>query len=1428
MDFTKIIDESFILDNGENSTSDEDRTLTSISLLNSKSTPNLTKIVSLTTPEKTLRFAEPLYKTSKKTRATKSMEKMNDSIISLESLRGGPKALFGPKKGKNKTKNKSQTLNDSRLNESMVVGTNDLSFDDKQPGLLKIYGSKIKNKHAHMYKTVLASPSSSAKELVKEALDRYSLPKRSHLEYVLCDVVGVLESVAPDEEHLSNWDLIGESKWVERGCRPLHDNDQPLSLQELWKPEFGLVRRLELRLKSDVFKTYKDTTTRLMNRNVRKIQKARAKLGLQGISEELEDSPESPEENITPTSSFSSKSRNSSQHNSYNSSSEPQETESGEDGAYKRSVPPPTDCPFLILLRGYSFRDDSLIYYLSEQITQIGSSEFTTSNANMNERTEVVLGGPDIKQQHCWIVKKTRSADKIGENGRKMSGAVMNELMVSIHPLAGAMVSLNGSPLTKPVDLKTGDLIALGQHYLFLYKDLTTFKDLSRDLYWLKPFSECNANYSPSFKSSNLTGGAVEKKEMECSMNGIPCLNYQKQHESQLMYYILNLGGGPDIDSNSFKLAPCYLMCCMIDFCSDVYGKAECKKLVYNTIVAFNESSRVACEQLNTYEHSERKPVKQCVFDLCELLKQVAFVMANSLELMNCLEEKKNLFSPIPESEIKEAATAEERVMLSSTDEQLFQILDEIGMETFQECVYQLTKSLSFILPTLLSSNPFNAGGNRMPSAIQSILDLLQGTLDTFSRMLVHPEVVEQLFGCLLFFTNSFLFNQLMERGSSGHYFNWSRGVQIRGNLDALESWLYQHSLRRVADEFLGKLNAVVDLLAWLKIPLMQTDWRRLRTFFPNLSASQLNYVLTHYALENQSFPQIWTPAEEDRLAVDTEPFYESMDGAPPLAFPVGGYIVKPNLEVPDESIYQMITQIFKAYPPQPFQNVSRPNSSLRTPKNSWRQQRSRNTPSVTRMFSGNVPNNPNPSLSRHNSKLSHAEEYNYIMENGTSTGQAHPNRNYSLPTDNKTAVKSKPQFESPGVSSSETLLKSSGTLKSGDANLQQAKAVNLPVMGINGKFKTTQYSQAVMTQDAAPVNSSSSGTFSSSSQNSTVKNNLIGISGTRKSSLDGKKRPIPKKAPFSVSQRAIENSSKTSSSYHSAYSRTPNKEYSSYSSLSGHQTPYRAKTTSSKEHADDSVSVQNGNSPRTSNFQVESSLAANRPYETTTASAFLRPSSSSAFVEINSTHQSLPVEEPKTFQPRLKDPALSLDFANKTFHAIDDATETQSVGGCTTMSEDREIAWFMEHPVNYSIQTECTDEIDADVATIQDDVTTIPDDVSEVPSAAIFDDDDQDYLVMVELSKINNSLGIGLTDGLNTPLKCKGVYIRKITEHGAAHKNGRLQAGDRIMAVDNVTISEMDYVDAMRIFNQTGQKVKLVVSKVSTGFAANSAASLC
>ncbi|KAF3852151.1 hypothetical protein F7725_005506 [Dissostichus mawsoni] len=67
----------------------------------------------------------------------------------------------------------------------------ELSTQSSAPGVLKIFGDEICA--GANYKSVLATPRSSAQELVKEALDRYSLNKNAAHSYVLCDVIGRLE-----------------------------------------------------------------------------------------------------------------------------------------------------------------------------------------------------------------------------------------------------------------------------------------------------------------------------------------------------------------------------------------------------------------------------------------------------------------------------------------------------------------------------------------------------------------------------------------------------------------------------------------------------------------------------------------------------------------------------------------------------------------------------------------------------------------------------------------------------------------------------------------------------------------------------------------------------------------------------------------------------------------------------------------------------------------------------------------------------------------------------------------------------------------------------------------------------------------------------------------------------------------------------------
>lgn len=112
----------------------------------------------------------------------------------------------------------------------------ELSTQLSAPGVLKVFGDSVCS--GTHYKSVLATGTSSARELVKEALERYALSPERAGQYVLCDVVGQAGDAG--------------RPWQAACVRVFGDNEKPLLIQELWKPREGLSRRFELRKRADV------------------------------------------------------------------------------------------------------------------------------------------------------------------------------------------------------------------------------------------------------------------------------------------------------------------------------------------------------------------------------------------------------------------------------------------------------------------------------------------------------------------------------------------------------------------------------------------------------------------------------------------------------------------------------------------------------------------------------------------------------------------------------------------------------------------------------------------------------------------------------------------------------------------------------------------------------------------------------------------------------------------------------------------------------------------------------------------------------------------------------------------------------------------------------------------------------------------------
>nr|XP_036307944.1 tyrosine-protein phosphatase non-receptor type 13 isoform X20 [Pipistrellus kuhlii] len=83
-----------------------------------------------------------------------------------------------------------------------------------------------------------------------------------------------------------------------------------------------------------------------------------------------------------------------------------------------------------------------------------------------------------------------------------------------------------------------------------------------------------------------------------------------------------------------------------------------------------------------------------------------------------------------------------------------------------------------------------------------------------------------------------------------------------------------------------------------------------------------------------------------------------------------------------------------------------------------------------------------------------------------------------------------------------------------------------------------------------------------------------------------------------------------------------------------------------------------------------------------------------------------------------------------------------------------------------------------------------------------------------VELAKNDNSLGISVTGGVNTSVRHGGIYVKAVLPKGAAELDGRIHKGDRVLAVNGVSLEGATHKQAVETLRNTGQLVHLLLEK--------------
>uniref|UniRef100_A0A3Q4HAI5 Ras-associating and dilute domain-containing protein-like n=1 Tax=Neolamprologus brichardi TaxID=32507 RepID=A0A3Q4HAI5_NEOBR len=709
----------------------------------------------------------------------------------------------------------------------------ELSNQITAPGILKIFGNEILE-GAH-YKSVLATTHSSAKELVKEALERYGLRKEEAESYVLCDTIG----------------SISNHPWRTEGFRVLGDHEKPLLLQSLWKPRDGLARRFEIQKRSSVEEKTskeKDTITAGINAQARKLQKSRSRVTSTLIEKTMSRSQKlwRSKKNLCPSS---------------------------DDNTTQYSIHPPHDCPYLLLLQGYNPAQDFVIYLLASPNIVVGQQ----SGHKEGSKADILLFATDILPRHCYFLRHSAVAPTV------------------LCPCQDAVVTKNGKGLRNEEPLCSGDIIGLGQHYLFLFKD---------------PLASMHKVTSPNCKQP-LSGVPPFLKSPE---GHSLTLSYAAEDEDIIVKEIVAMGS-----SSRPPLTVAFLLCMCVQYSSVCLQTSDLRRLLLRIAsgvqsAMWEQTKELAAVHLRCEGSNPEDPTLLCLQELIPGLHPLVVWMSNSLELLQFIQHQLPLileWRAREEEEQKEEPEREddEKLLMScvrSASEETIAVLEEVIMLAFQQCVYYFTKVLYPILPGLLDCNPFREN----PDPSTQVVEVLTECLTLVSDCQVHPEISSQLISYLFYFINASLFNSLMERGSEPGFYQWSRGVRIRANLDLLLDWAHAAGLGELALEHTHTLSSAVNLLATPRKNLLQKTWVSLRLDYPALSPAQLNHLLSLYSPASPC-RHTWTPSVQEQAAArQTADILESFDTHHPLVLPDVGYQLQLRRAVTDSALRRELDKL--------------------------------------------------------------------------------------------------------------------------------------------------------------------------------------------------------------------------------------------------------------------------------------------------------------------------------------------------------------------------------------------------------------------------------------------------------------------------------------------------------------------------------------
>ena len=463
------------------------------------------------------------------------------------------------------------------------LDTSELSTYNLAPGILKVFGDHVSP--GSNYKSVRASTISTAKEVVKQALEKYGLEHANPNDFVLCDVVGHFKADTNSKKK-----DFEEAQWVTEYARVVNENEKPLVVQALWKPAAGMLRRFELVKKIEVESSFFFiNTAENVNRN-------------SYTPSPNADHTDSERSSIISASEVSH--RRDGSLLSYAAAGEDTTLAGMSSGDTRNGILAPAASPFLLLLKGYNDRLDHVFFPIDKNTITIGKP----AEGIIADTPDMCLHSPDVLAEHCFLHRKVSL-----EKGSRETNIDDINFSLFVDPAPGAAVFINGNIIKQSALIKPGQLLSIGSDYCFLFKDPLQVGEQKLKLNWLDSLKQINSKIGIDEKNGNLKNKAVQtdpgldvaedriivSTKEESSITELDAtaktltttelqqsnmfqrshvtLTYKYKDEDELLKTVIHF---MDEDNSRFRITPAYILTMMIEHSCAYFPEQRTRKLL--------------------------------------------------------------------------------------------------------------------------------------------------------------------------------------------------------------------------------------------------------------------------------------------------------------------------------------------------------------------------------------------------------------------------------------------------------------------------------------------------------------------------------------------------------------------------------------------------------------------------------------------------------------------------------------------------------------------------------------------------------------------------------------------------------------------------------------------------------------------------------